>query len=104
MIFASVAFRSSQAEAVLARKLTIHVSIVLVGIWVFFCGSYAPVVLVRGQKSDLHIYICVHITYVYIYICIVLRIHIFYVSGCSSCVFLDVCLFVLLGHVPDSTI
>ena len=46
VIFASVAFRSSQAEAVSLRKFTIHASIVLFGIWLFFCESHAPVDLV----------------------------------------------------------
>ena len=46
VIFASGAFRSSQAEAVFGRKIMIHASIVLFGIWLFFCESHAPVDLV----------------------------------------------------------
>ena len=44
-------------------KNMIRASIVLFGIWTFFCESYAPVVLVWGQKSDLHI--CIIHTYIY---------------------------------------
>ena len=60
VISVSVAFRSFTAEAVFVSKVLIHATIVLFGIWVFFCEFYAPVVLVWGQKSDLHIYIYCH--------------------------------------------